>query len=778
MKSNHLFTETTQRVRMFVSLVVFLTISLGMNAQSDAWIDHCASNYAQMDVANKTIHITNASQLALLTKNVSEKNQDYSGWTIYLDSDINLSRYSWLPIGNYYHENKNSPRPFKGVFDGQGHKVNGIVINHTEAILGGLFGIVDGGTVKNLKVVSVTFNCSIAGGIAAHLTGGATVENCLIDEGQLNATGCNLFGCFAGIADDATISGCRIDGTLKLKRVATSGGFIGEFKKGEIKDCLMGLAGSDFKDIISGSNLNSNTKVTRCYYIRNNTSMIQKYGTERHGYEVYFAVGMVPTIEGLLAEYNLSGICAYENCLLLDSHSLYASEGSVVKFTLSVDSDNEAVIANATFDGQPMKREKRLYIVTVTKKNGYHPVEADVKRLILYGKGTASDPYQINSTYDLKNLANFVNYGGSTAGKYFLQTEDLEYNGSNNNYVPVGNEEYYPFSGTYNGEGHTISGINFSNFTSVNTGVFGTNEGTVKNLKLTNSIVSAGKNTGAIVGCNMGRVENCHVASDVTVTSEKIFPNVGGVVGYNIGTIEACTCAASVTNKSTANGYGGIVGNLGSNGKIKNCIYLGPQVQAGNSSYVGAIAGYVYKGSFENNLYCGASSADMKAIGDETQYDEEGAARGYTVTSGTEGLSLGFGSAYRIYDYNGIALYPTGMMFAGVFYTKENIDVDLTIEYDETKALLDVNASSGRISEGSMENAYILSVDQDDVAITATLDIMRTRSGISTSIQNANSDMNATSGQDAIYDLQGRKVSKNEMKSGIYIINGKKVMVK
>ena len=77
------------------------------------------------------------------------------------------------------------------------------------------------------------------------------------------------------------------------------------------------------------------------------------------------------------------------------------------------------------------------------------------------GAGTESDPYLLSSDQDLQYFANSVNAGTSFSGKFFLQTADIDLVESqifSDGFTPIGGfDGNRPFSGTYDGGGHSIS---------------------------------------------------------------------------------------------------------------------------------------------------------------------------------------------------------------------------------------------------------------------------------------------------------------------------------
>ena len=148
-------------------------------------------------------------------------------------------------------------------------------------------------------------------------------------------------------------------------------------------------------------------------------------------------------------------------------------------------------------------------------------------------------------------------------GNYIL-TEDITVS------TPYAND----FSGTFDGNGHTIT-LNISS-TSYNTGLFSKigQNGTVKNVITAGSVM--GKSvTGAVAGLNYGTIQKCWNQANVTGTT-----NVGGIVGTNGSSSSSNLIHATVTgcyNTGSVKGkryIGGIVGNS-ANSTLEKCASTG-----------------------------------------------------------------------------------------------------------------------------------------------------------------------------------------------------------
>ena len=148
-------------------------------------------------------------------------------------------------------------------------------------------------------------------------------------------------------------------------------------------------------------------------------------------------------------------------------------------------------------------------------------------------------------------------------------------------WTPIGTADK-PFSGNFDGNGHTISGLNYSGEYA---GLFGyMNNGTISNIKLADSSFANGTASGGIYAVNNGgTIENCAV-DNVAVSGG----TAGGICGQNSGTITDCFFSGNVSSDRKS---GGICGS--NSGTIKSTVSL----------YAGAAVGENTNGSITNCLY-------------------------------------------------------------------------------------------------------------------------------------------------------------------------------
>ena len=195
------------------------------------------------------------------------------------------------------------------------------------------------------------------------------------------------------------------------------------------------------------------------------------------------------------------------------------------------------------------------------------------------GSGTQGDPYIIRNTDQMDGLAASVNGGDSKSGKFFRLEADLDYTGKTYTRIGYGGA---PFSGTFDGNGHTISHVTL-NERSTFMGLFGYSNGTVKNLTLDHSSIHAeGGSVGGIVGCCYGgTVTGCYVTENVSISATEVDTGTGLIFG--------------------GDGVGGIVGTA-DHCTVRNCMNF---AEVSGVEYVGGVVGRDENSIVTNNYYAG-----------------------------------------------------------------------------------------------------------------------------------------------------------------------------
>ena len=214
---------------------------------------------------------------------------------------------------------------------------------------------------------------------------------------------------------------------------------------------------------------------------------------------------------------------------------------------------------------------------------------------------TLGNSITVSSAAQLAYIAAQVNKGNSLYGKTILLANDIDL--YRYEWVPIGTEEY-PFAGTFDGQGYTISNLFGSG------GLFGycKDQTVIKNVTVADSVVCALNNAGGIVG-RIDRI-NTHATNAAvfgcTVSNININGNarIGGIIGYAEYTdVSDCQAASDVEIR------GGYIGGIA--GEATEVTITGCSVDAkiNGSFYVGGVVGSAGKGSISNTVCSAAVSA-------------------------------------------------------------------------------------------------------------------------------------------------------------------------
>ncbi len=226
------------------------------------------------------------------------------------------------------------------------------------------------------------------------------------------------------------------------------------------------------------------------------------------------------------------------------------------------------------------------------------------------GSGTKNDPYQISTAAQLKRFRDIVNgSNGQTPnhGACAVLTNDIVLNDGTfaedgsytpgpsgktaEEWTPIGkytnDNDNTPYTGTFDGQGHTIKGLYVNSASDTCVGLFGYLEGAaVRNLTV-DGYVQGRNAAGGIVGyASNAAIENCSNHCSVTGSSTS---KIGGIAGLNVDGAKIIDCynVGTIRNSNVFEACGGIV--WGNAGTVSNCYN------------VGTISGNVYDGEIVGN---------------------------------------------------------------------------------------------------------------------------------------------------------------------------------
>lgn len=472
---------------------------------------------------------------------INDKGGDYRYKNYKLTADIHVTSM----VGK-----NDDTNAFKGIFDGNGHTMTLNLTTDGSSNFFAPFRYVGGSTFKRLHIAGkITSNCYyVASLVGHHRWGTLNIYNCWssVDIVCTKKTDNSFNAGFVGYSYDSNINinNCRFDGSLQGAETGGWSGFVGQrisnSSSTNISNCLFAPT-----QLTVATN-NSNTFAYNSYVITNS------YYTKLLGKEQGTAIGNMTDSEllnklGKGWEKKGDKIVPVFDIKNLSTGSIacntfWAYTGEEVTVTPTVkDMDGNTVSSenySVSFSPSPVKEVGR-YTMTVTSNtaNGYsgtltHQFEVAQN---ISGTGTQEDPYLITSAEDWNLFAKSVGGGIDYSKKYVKLTNDITIS----TMVGVCDESGdRPFSGTFDGDNHTLT----ANITSTATDDNKNNQGvapfhlikqaTIQNLIVAGNITSASKYAAGLVGWIDGKskdsnIKDCIVKATITTSADF----AGGFVG-------------------------------------------------------------------------------------------------------------------------------------------------------------------------------------------------------------------------------------------------------
>ena len=258
--------------------------------------------------------------------------------------------------------------------------------------------------------------------------------------------------------------------------------------------------------------------------------------------------------------------------------------------------------------------------------------------------------YTVTSADGLMNIAELVN-GGKSDINITLDT-DIDLTGKD--WTPIGTNYDNSYKGTFDGGGHTITGLTVTTYDKY-AGLFGwlNSAGTVKNVVMEGVQITNNHSSGfagGVVGNSWGTIENCSVSGSV---NGEVY--VGGVVGKQTSSGSMTGCSSSATVKGTVN-VGGVAGE--SWGSMTACYATGNvtlEIYPGKDISGGGVVGF--KGG--NSVLACYATGNVNSKGSSTGNVHIGGLFGYKYATA-------------------IACYWKNNKEQGIGYNKEGIVTEAT----------------------------------------------------------------------------------------------------
>ena len=544
-----------------------------------------------------------------------------------LVSDTDKFR-TWTPIGRWSYG-------YTGTFDGAGHTIRGLYCTAENIYASGIFAQINpGGTVKNVNIADsyIGYKCNYYGTDA--YIGGlcglnyGTIENCSFSgrvesETEINdqtttvyyndfyigglcgrnegvITGCSNTGSVTDTVnsyiEDISIGGlcgdnlCLITNSFSTGPVTVSfgqdvptpdgnfavGGFCGLNSYGGITNCFSTgkvtvSSGQGSFGGFCGKNYDEKSKISNCFWLKG-------------AYD-----GGIGSGSGDVTEKSNDQFKSGEVDWLLNGESI----NGPWRQTLGAGGDSLPV---------PDASHPVVTKSGDTYTNSEHTHSYDNEGFCtVCGAYQPADPvggyYEITNAGNLYWFAQQVNSGNT--GINAVLTTDITVNkdmsaGELRLWTPIGDSSH-AYSGTFDGQGHTVSGLSIKDAYAHYAGLFGHvgGLGTVKNVGVVDSSFTSMSSgyAGGICGYNQGTIENSYTSAvlDCIAVPADFYPSnyyacIGGVCGENRGTVTNCFNSGSVTATSSASvsAYIGGVCGWNNGGTITNCYWLEDTVEDDN----------------------------------------------------------------------------------------------------------------------------------------------------------------------------------------------------
>ena len=242
----------------------------------------------------------------------------------------------------------------------------------------------------------------------------------------------------------------------------------------------------------------------------------------------------------------------------------------------------------------------KFYNITLNKDKGYTDD----------GQGN----YTVTSAEGLKNIAKLVNEEWKL-GINITLTADIDLKGID--WTPIGKDDNKAYTGTFDGGGHTITGLAVTGSDQY-AGLFGRigSGGTVKNVTLKDVKIESNHssgNVGGVAGWSYGNIEYCSVSGSVSSNS-----TAGGVVGAQLsGSITGCSSSATVKGVTYA---GGIAGCTNSGASLTGCYATGSVSVENNTTSAAYAGGVVGSNGASSTLTACYATGSVTGSGSGTVY--------------------------------------------------------------------------------------------------------------------------------------------------------------
>src|SRR5574344_400692 len=535
-----------------------------------------------------------------------------------LTADINLGTDQTM-IGT-------SNIPYAGIFDGNGKTL--YVSYSGSADMIAPFSVVNGATIRNLKVDgTVTSTSNYASGLVGAASSAVlTISNCEVSSG-ISSPYCGGF-IGHGQTPTPTITNSIFSGSLTA--TAYSGCFVGWEEstcKITIQNCLSvpsAISGGTSNDFVTLNGGTANVNNSYSYGTFTSTQGTAEDETTMKGGKIARLLNggdgtteNATSVWGQVLGTDTHPVFMTANdanavyCVTVNNTKSYGNANSTIALPAGNLTFNDTkIITTASYtDGTATYMD--TYTLSNADKTLTYVANAEDNMSTHTETGTDGKTYyQISTPAQMKWFEYYVNKSADNVGTCAKLMNDINLSSicsaTAGNWTPIApNDDWY--TGTFDGNGKTISNLYINNATTNNQGLFGEVGdvgdvgGTIKDLNVTGNVTGL-QNVALLVGySSFANIIRCTSSGTVSGNSW-----TGGIVGYNShGNIIQCVNNATVNDESDPTG--GIAAADCNNGSIIDCVNFGTvKTKKNDYTSTGGIVGQCVNNSIiSNNLNMG-----------------------------------------------------------------------------------------------------------------------------------------------------------------------------
>ena len=332
--------------------------------------------------------------------------------------------------------------------------------------------------------------------------------------------------------------------------------------------------------------------------------------------------------------------------------------------------------------------------------------------------------YYISSAAEWNAFATAVNNGKSYSGQLVTLTTDIptaeEIANNTTAVTTMAGTESYPFCGTLDGGGHTITLALSGN--GQGTALFYLIEGaTLKNLKVQGTVTTTGYRPATFAAFVEGNstISNCWSTVAVSSTKTNSWVDGGGFVGRVSGTaslnMTGCAFHGSVTFTPSATTGGGMVGytQAGATVNLTNCLYSPTALTLNVSQYYPRI---FVSGDVAGNL----TNCYYNDVAADSRLGKQG--KQMRSITGDANVTVAFDGEATTYNLSGISAYSPGIVYDSTLYAGQGDTVSLNLGCTTPPDYVCIGFSASAGTLTGTANPYTLAMPNEDVTLQAIIE--------------------------------------------------------